>query len=174
MPERISACEETRFDRASRCDVANSRRNTRNGHGFLPLCIQLAHSLPPLEHRPRRYTSRYLYVRKDASFYLENVRTSRHVGFCPSQHVVHTFPRSENMIESSVSRRYATSLSATTGPRGSPFASDSKDRRRRRRVACGFGEFGENRDFTDRKRNARAERRVASLLDAAGRVFVLA
>src|SRR4029077_18779295 len=41
-----------------------------------------------------------------------------------SERVVHTFLRSENIIESSFSRRYVTSRSATRGARGGPSARD--------------------------------------------------
>src|SRR5580704_10468136 len=47
-----------------------------------------------------------------------------------SEHVDHTFLRSENIIESSVSRRYVTSLSATPGARDGPFARYWKDKGR--------------------------------------------
>src|ERR1700722_12596379 len=83
MPGRSSACEETRFDQTS-CRVGgNSRRNACNDHGSLLFCIQLAHCLPPLEHRPRGYTSRYLYCRKGCKYLLGNCENIKTCQFLP-------------------------------------------------------------------------------------------
>src|ERR1700723_421630 len=83
LPGRCSTYEQSRLDQTSCCVIRNSRRNAHDVCGSLLFCIRLAHGLPPRENRPRRYTSRYLYLGKDASIYWETVRTLRHVSFCP-------------------------------------------------------------------------------------------
>ena len=72
---------------------------------------QLRYAVAVADHLNFREASRALHVAqpslKDAS-----------------EHVDHAFLRTENIVESSVSRRHVPSLSATPGARGGPSARD--------------------------------------------------
>jgi hypothetical protein len=63
------------------------------------------------------------------------------------EHVDHAFLRAENIVESSVSRRYVTSRSAKV-QEVDHTQEIEKTEEERRKAACGFGEIGENCDFT--------------------------
>src|SRR6267143_6165219 len=67
--------------------------------------------------------------------------------------LVSSFVRSENMIESSVSRRPVTFLQQLQVQEADHLQEIEKTEEEVRKAACGFGEIGENCDFTSpRKR----------------------
>jgi len=67
--------------------------------------------------------------------------------------LVNSFLRSENIIESPVSRRYVTLSQQLQGQKADHLQEIEKTEEEGRKAACGFGEIGENCDFTSpRKR----------------------
>src|SRR6266478_202830 len=67
--------------------------------------------------------------------------------------LVNSFLRSENINESPVSRRYVTLSQQLQGQKADHLQEIEKTEEEGRKAACGFGEIGENCDFTSpRKR----------------------
>ena len=62
--------------------------------------------------------------------------------------LVNSFLRSENIIESPVSRRYVTLSQQLQGQKADHLQEIEKTEEEGRKAACGFGEIGENCDFT--------------------------
>ena len=101
---------------------------------------QLRYAVAVADHLNFREASRALHVAqpslKDAS-----------------EHVDHAFLRTENIIESSVSRRHVTFSQQLQVQEADHPQEIEKTEEEGRKAACGFGEIGENCDFTSpRKR----------------------